>query len=346
MRFLFLIGLTLVFTSPLAAQNAAPKTSGTTKKAATPAASKSAVLSTAELAEKVKPSVVVILHTGRQGKQSGLGTGFVVGDGLIATNFHVIGEGRPISVQTPDGTKHEVEAVHASDRHLDLAVLKIKGNALKPIELGDSESLKDGQPIVVLGHPQGLKFSVVAGVLSGRREIEGLDLLQIALPIEQGNSGGPVLDGQGRVVGVVSMKSLVTANLGFAIPVNTLARVVPQLIQNGRVIRPDIGITRVLETERGLVVVTIAPNGPADHAGLLGFRVVKTQRRRGPFVYEEQRLDRSHADLIVTVDGRRVKSADDLLGIVEAKRPGETVELGIIRDSQEGRVAIVLGAGE
>jgi len=134
--------------------------------------------------------------------------------------------------------------------------------------------------------------------------------------------------------------------VGFAIPVNTLARVVPQLLQNGRVIRPDIGITRVLETERGLVVVTLVPTGPAERAGLLGFRVVKTQRRRGPFVYEEQRLDRSHADLIVAVDGRRVKSADDLLSVVEVKRPGDTVELGIVRGGQEGQVAIVLGAGE
>jgi regulator of sirC expression with transglutaminase-like and TPR domain len=174
-----------------------------------------------ELAEKAKPSIVVILHTGRQGKQAGLGTGFVVSDdGLIATNFHVIGEGRPITVQMPDGTKHDVVSVHASDRHLDLAIIRIAAKGLKPLEIGDSDKLKSGQPITVLGHPQGLKYSVVAGVLSGKRDIEGVEMLQIATPIEQGNSGGPVLDNFGRVVGVVSMKSLVTANLGFAVPSN------------------------------------------------------------------------------------------------------------------------------
>ncbi len=108
----------------------------------------------------------------------------------------------------------------------------------------------------------------------------------------------------------------------------------------------SVGITRVLETERGLVVVTLVPNGPADRAGIQGFRVVKTQRRRGPFVYEEQRLDRSHADLIVAIDGRKVRSADDLLSGVEARRPGETVELSVVRDGQEGVVSITLGAGE
>jgi len=175
------------------------------------------------LAEKAKASIVVILHTGRQGKQAGLGTGFVIdGDGLIATNFHVIGEGRPITVQFPDLTKHDVTEVYAADRHLDLAIVRIKANGLTPLPLGNSDSIKTGQPIAALGHPQGLKNSVVAGVLSGRREVEGVSMLQIAMPIEQGNSGGPVLDLEGKAVGVVTMKSLVTANLGFAVPIKDL----------------------------------------------------------------------------------------------------------------------------
>jgi regulator of sirC expression with transglutaminase-like and TPR domain/S1-C subfamily serine protease len=183
-------------------------------------------LSVEELTNKTKPSIVVILHTGRQGKAAGLGTGFVVGEGLIATNFHVIGESRPITVQFPDGTKHDVISVHASDRHLDLAVVKIDVKGLKPLpqlQIGDSDKLRDGQAISALGHPLGLKYSVVAGVLSGKREIEGVEMLQIAMPIEPGNSGGPVLDSSGKVVGIVSMKSLVTDNLGFAIPSKHLA---------------------------------------------------------------------------------------------------------------------------
>ncbi len=178
------------------------------------------------LADKAKPSIVVILHTGRQGKLAGLGTGFVIdAEGLIATNFHVIGEARPITVQLPDGTKHEVTEVLASDRHMDLAIVRIQAKGLIPMPLGNSDALKDGQAIVAIGHPLGLKNSIVAGVLSSRRDVDGMGMLQIAMPIEQGNSGGPVLDMYGKVVGIVTMKSLVAANLGFAVPVKDLQRI-------------------------------------------------------------------------------------------------------------------------
>src|SRR5205823_3483186 len=118
-------------------------------------------------------------------------------------------EGRPITVQMLDGKKYEATEVYASDRKLDLAVVRIPAKGLKPLPLGDAKKLKNGQPLVVLGHPRGLEHSVVAGVLSGRRDIEGVSMLQLAIPIEQGNSGGPVLDMEGRVTGVVTMKALV-----------------------------------------------------------------------------------------------------------------------------------------
>ncbi len=184
--------------------------------------------SVADIALAAKKSLVVIVFSGRDGKQQGLGSGFVVSqDGLIATNLHVIGEARPISVQFADGKRYEVAAVHASDRKMDLAVLKIdidriEAKDLPPLPLAEAGTLKDGQPIVVLGHPLGLKNSVVSGVLSGRRDVEGMSMLQLAIPIEQGNSGGPVLDMQGRVHGIVTMKSLVAANLGFAVPTSAL----------------------------------------------------------------------------------------------------------------------------
>lgn len=184
---------------------------------------KNSPLTVEQLAEKTKASIVVVHHTGREGKRDGLGAGFVVSaDGLIATNLHVIGDGRPISVQLADKTRHDVVSVHASDRNHDLALIKIAAKNLTPLPLGNSDSLKVGQPIAALGHPQGLQHSIVAGVLSGKREIDGIPMLQIAMPIEQGNSGGPVLDLEGRVVGIVTLKSLVTENLGFAIPVNAL----------------------------------------------------------------------------------------------------------------------------
>jgi S1-C subfamily serine protease len=120
---------------------------------------------------------------------------------------------------------------------------------------------------------------------------------------------------------------------------------VPQLIENGRVIRPDIGISRVYQTEEGLLIATLEPGGPAETAGLRGFRVVRQQRRRGPFLYEEQRIDRSYADLIVAVDGKPVRTADDLLSAIESKRPGEEVVVTVIRDGQRINVGVVLGEG-
>ncbi len=113
-------------------------------------------------------------------------------------------------------------AIHASDRKLDLAILRIDAKGLTPLELGDSTTLKDGQAVVAMGNPQGLRHSVVAGVVSGQRDIEGRPMIQVAIPIEPGNSGGPLLDMHGRVHGILTIKSLVTANLGFAVAINTL----------------------------------------------------------------------------------------------------------------------------
>jgi serine protease Do len=187
------------------------------------AAPKAAMKSPAELAKQARPAVVVITFTGRDGKPQGLGTGFVVAaDGLIATNLHVVGEARPVTVQTADGKQYPVKSVHASDRALDLALLRIDAKGLPVLELGDSDALTAGQPVVALGHPRGLKYSVVNGIVSGRPKIDGRPMIQLAIPIEPGNSGGPLLDGQGRVVGILTLKSQRTPNLGFAMPVNAL----------------------------------------------------------------------------------------------------------------------------
>jgi regulator of sirC expression with transglutaminase-like and TPR domain len=180
-------------------------------------------LTVEQLAEKVRKAVVVVTVTGRDGRQQGLGSGFVIAaDGLVATNLHVIGEARPIAVQMADGKKFEVKEVTAFDRPLDLALIRIDAKDLPALPLGNSDTLKQGQPIVAIGNPHGLKHSVVAGVVSGTREIENRQMIQLAIPIEPGNSGGPLLDMQGRVHGLLTMKSAVTDNLGFAMPVNAL----------------------------------------------------------------------------------------------------------------------------
>ena len=176
-----------------------------------------------KIAEAARPSLATVTQTGRDGRQQGMGTGFVISpDGLIATNLHVVGESRPVSVQLADGRSFRVTEVHAWDRFLDLAVLRVDANDLVPLDLADSAAEVVGDPVVVMGNPHGLRYSVVSGVVSGRREIDGRQMLQLAIPIEPGNSGGPVLDRGGRVLGLVTMKSAVTENLGFAVEIDAL----------------------------------------------------------------------------------------------------------------------------
>ncbi len=185
------------------------------------ATASSAPASFEQLTERVRKSVALIMSDGRDGRREGLGSGFIVSpDGLIVTNFHVIGQGRGVHVQLADGRQFDCGAIHASDRALDLAVLRIDAKDLTPLELGNSDELKQGQAVLALGNPRGLANSVVAGVVSGVREMEGRPMIQLAIPIEQGNSGGPLVDMQGRVQGVLTMKSIVTPNLGFALTAN------------------------------------------------------------------------------------------------------------------------------
>jgi len=176
-----------------------------------------------ELAKSARQSIVVVSISGRDGGQQGLGTGFIIdAAGLIATNLHVIGEARPIQVQTADGKNLRVTGIHATDRTRDLAILRVAEKDLPALPLGDADKLAQGEAIVVLGNPHGLKHSVVAGVVSGTRDVDERKLIQLAVPVEPGNSGGPVLDMLGRVQGIMTMKSAVTDNLGFAVSVNDL----------------------------------------------------------------------------------------------------------------------------
>ncbi len=217
------IGL-LLFAAPTPAAEDAAKEGATPTNGSTGASVKPGAFDATKIAQQARDSVVVVTFAGRDGRRGGLGSGFVVsGDGLIATNLHVIGEARPISVQLADGSRHDVVSIHASDRALDLALIRIDVEKKLPaLQLGDSDTLKQGQPVVALGNPQGLKYSVVSGVVSGRRKIENKPMIQLAIPIEPGNSGGPLLDAKGRVHGLLTMKSLVTDNLGFAVEINAL----------------------------------------------------------------------------------------------------------------------------
>ncbi|MFM7291445.1 MAG: transglutaminase family protein [Planctomycetia bacterium] len=165
---------------------------------------------------------MTIRFAGRRAGDEGLGTGFVVGDGLVATNLHVIGEARPITVELADGTTHDATAVHATDRDADLAIVRIAARGLVPLPLAAADTVVAGQEVVAVGNPHGLERSIVAGRVSALRDRSGIGMIQLALPVEPGNSGGPLLDLEGRVQGIVSMKSLVTPNLGFAVAVDRL----------------------------------------------------------------------------------------------------------------------------
>jgi serine protease Do len=175
------------------------------------------------IAKKTKPSIVVIKSKGRSDGKEALGTGFFISkDGLLATNYHVIGEGKKITLETSDGKEIDIASVYAFDRENDLAILKAVNPSGSFLTISDSSTFQDGTSVVAVGNPQGLKHSVVTGVISGKREIEGREMLQVAIPIEPGNSGGPIVNLEGKVLGILTIKSLVTNNLGFAIPAEQL----------------------------------------------------------------------------------------------------------------------------
>lgn len=189
-----------------------------------------------KLAEAARPSLVTIRQLGRDGESRGTGAGFIVDaeEGLVVTNLHVIGEGRPIEVELSDGAVLPAVAVHAWDRRYDLAAVRIEpgDRELKALSLGDSSAIEQGELIVGFGAPQGLEFSVVAGVVSAMRKLDpefvgggetpDSPMIQLAMPIEQGNSGGPILNLDGEVLGVVTLRHRLTENLGFAVPSDDL----------------------------------------------------------------------------------------------------------------------------
>ncbi len=288
----------------------------------------------------------------------GSGSGSVISkQGHILTNYHVVEGAQQIKVALHTGNSYDAELI-GKDAPNDIAVLRIDAppEDLEPVEIGDSSQLKVGQHIYAIGNPFGLERTLTLGIISslnrslpsrGGRTMRSI--IQIDAALNRGNSGGPLLDSRGRLVGVntaIASSTGENTGVGFAIPSATVRRVVPQLIETGKVIRPDTGIDRVYQSEAGLVIATLVPGGPAERAGLRGFKIVTNTKRRGPFSYEEKTLDRNAADRIVSVNGEKVKTADDLLNLIEAHRPGEEIVVGIVRKNQEFAVRVLLAGGE
>jgi S1-C subfamily serine protease len=283
--------------------------------------------------------------------RQGTGSGFVWDtNGHVVTNFHVIEGGDSFKVRLADQSEYAAKVVgYAANK--DLAVLRVAAPAAKltPLPLGASQRLLVGQTVLAVGNPFGLDHSLTVGVVSalgrelrspGGRKI--YDVIQTDAAINPGNSGGPLLDSSGRLVGVNSAiysPSGASAGIGFAIPVDVVKRLVPQLIARRRPIVPGIGIVALPDpmAERnqldGVVVQEVVPGSPAARAGLAGLQ----RARGGGFLL---------GDLIVAVNGKRVQSLDDMTHIFEQLGVGATVELTVVRRGERRTVKVPLVAVE
>lgn len=307
--------------------------------------------------EKNNRSVANIMtRTPRQGflvrDEEGSGSGCVLDKaGHILTNYHVIEGAREIRVTLFDGETYEAETIGA-DPINDTAVIRIRNapaEVLFPPQIGDSGKLKVGMKVFAIGNPFGYERTLSTGVISSlNRSLQVTEarsiksIIQIDAAINPGNSGGPLFDSHGRLIGMntaIATRTGQSAGIGFAIPMNLVRRIVPQLIQNGRVVRADIGILRVYETNEGLLIKTLDPRGPAARAGLRGPQLV--EYRRGPFVIEG--IDRTAADLIVGVDSTATKTTEDFLSYIDKKKPGDEVMVRIVREGRTLKVPVVLG---
>lgn len=286
----------------------------------------------------------------------GTGSGFVWDhEGHIVTNFHVVEEGNRWKVTLADQSTWDAEIVGvAPDR--DLAVLKVKAprNRLEPLLVGTSQNLEVGQKVFAIGNPFGLDQTLTTGVISGLgREIRARtgrviqEVIQTDAAINPGNSGGPLLNSAGELIGVntaIYSPSGASAGIGFAIPVDAVKRVVPQLIATGRVTRPGLGVSVVAENVaqrlgiEGVLVVNVVEGGPAEKAGLR------------PTTREEQG-NVELGDVIQAVNGKKVGSSDELFARLEQFDVGDTVTLSVLRGARSGSetqldIEVTLGAVE
>ncbi len=315
-------------------------------------------LETISIFERASQSVVFITNTALRRDYwslntfevpQGSGSG-VIWDrqGHIVTNFHVVYGANSIEVILSDQSSYQAQVVGVDPDH-DLAVLRIRNTnkALRPIDVGNSQDLRVGQKVLAIGNPFGLDHTLTTGIVSalGRsihsmneRTIE--DVIQTDAAINPGNSGGPLLDSSGQLIGIntqIVSPSGAYAGIGFAVPVNTIARVVPQLIKFGKLIRPGMGISLIPDSIaarwgiQGLIIAKIEPGSPADKAGLESAR--------------ETRLGRIQlGDIITKIDKEPVKVFDDLLRILDRHKVGDRITVEVHRNGKKRTVSVKLKA--
>ncbi len=286
-----------------------------------------------------------------QSVPQGSGTGFVWSkEGYIVTNFHVVQQANRVTVTLQDGSTFDARAV-GLDPDKDIAVLKIDADDvdLVPVDLGDSGLLEVGRKVIAIGNPFGLDTTMTVGIVSALgREIDSVsrrkirDVIQTDAAINPGNSGGPLLNSLGQLVGVntaIYSPSGASSGIGFAIPVNTVKRVVPELIAYGRVQTPILGITPIPQPDyyrrlwgiEGVIVMGTVPNTDPDRQGMRGLS--RSQRGRIQL-----------GDVIVEIDGEAVTNESDYADVMEQHRPGDTVEVVTLRDNQRLSYQIELQA--
>ena len=295
----------------------------------------------------------------------GNGSGFVWDTaGHVLTNYHVLanvlngsaGKLQPMAkvaivyLLGPDGLQQAFDGLLVgADKARDLAVLKVAAPAalLRPLPLAESSTLRIGQTVLAIGNPFGLEHTLTTGVISalgrGFQSQTGSTIgggIQTDCALNPGNSGGPLLDISGRVIGVstaIFTNTGTSAGVGFGIPANIAAKVVPQLIANGRVRRASLGVqpapdpvARALKVSQGVLIQTLDPGGPADKAGLLA-----TRRGLSGIVT---------GDVIVRVGSSKVRSVFDLSAALDEAEVGDTVEVEVVRNAQTVAVSVTLAA--
>jgi S1-C subfamily serine protease len=283
----------------------------------------------------------------------GTGSGFVWDEyGDIVTNYHVIEDASEATVRLADGRDYKASLVGVSRSH-DIAVLRIKTGKkrLQPLPLGSSRDLRVGQKVFAIGNPFGLDWTLTSGIISalnrsladqaGGATIE--HLIQTDAAINPGNSGGPLLDSAGRLIGIntaIYSPSGANAGIGFAVPVDMVNKVVPELIRHGKYVGPSLGIevdddlnrrlTQILGV-KGIAILRVKPGGPADKAGLKGVTVTDNG-------------DVIAGDIITAVNGKRVHNVGQFAAMLDDFKIGERVKLTVLRNGKRVDVAATLQA--